>query len=131
MPNLKAKEALIIGLHALIGWALCGAIIAVGFNVTTIETTLVTHAIGGPIIFGLVSWNYFSRYAYTTPLQTAVIFVAAVILIDFFVVALLMMGSLEMFRSFLGTWLPYCSIFAVTYIVGRLKNSALERRTAY
>jgi len=40
--------------------------------------------------------------------------------VDFFVVALLIMGSLEMFGSALGTWIPFALIFASTYLTGLL-----------
>ena len=52
------------------------------------------------------------------PLQTALLFVGIVIALDFFVVALLLLRSLEMFTSILGTWIPFALIFASTYMTG-------------
>jgi hypothetical protein len=84
--------------------------------------------VGGCPFFGAVSWFYFTRYAYTTPLQTAVLFTGFVIFTDFFVVALAVNRSLEMFTSFLGTWLPFALIFAAVYLVGlRLSDRRLAR----
>jgi hypothetical protein len=65
-----------------------------------------------------VSLNYFRRFNYTTPLQTAFIFVSFVILVDFFIVALVINQSLEMFTSLLGTWIPFALIFISTYLMG-------------
>jgi hypothetical protein len=39
---------------------------------------------------------------------------------DFFVVAMLINRSFEMFASLLGTWLPFMLIFASSYLVGHL-----------
>jgi hypothetical protein len=37
---------------------------------------------------------------------------------DFFVVALIIEGNLEMFSSLLGTWIPFMLIFVSTLLVG-------------
>jgi hypothetical protein len=91
----------------------------IGPTLLTMETTLIIHAIGAPVIFAAVSWNYFKRFGYTTPLQTALIFTGFVIFMDAFLVALLIMGSFEMFASILGTWLPFALIFTSTYLMGQ------------
>jgi hypothetical protein len=58
-------------------------------------------------------------------MQTAIIFVGFVISVDFFLVALLINKSLEMFASLLGTWIPFVLIFTSTYLTGwyTVKNS--------
>ena len=104
----------------------------VGMAVAGVEVALVVHVIGAPIFAAAVSWNYFGRYGYTTPLQTAIVFVAFVIVVDFFLVALVIERSLEMFASPLGTWIPFALIFASTYLTGRVveerHGSAQDRR---
>jgi hypothetical protein len=115
---INLKKLLVILAHAFVGWALCAATMEIGMSVTTLQNTLVIHAIGAPIFFAGVSWIYFSRFNYTNPLKTALIFVGFVIVVDFFVVALLVNGSLEMFASLLGTWIPFVLIFASTYATG-------------
>ena len=67
-----------------------------------------------------MSLVYFYKFNYTSPLSTGLIFVSFVILVDFFVVALLINRSLEMFASPLGTWIPFALIFASTYVTGTL-----------
>jgi len=90
----------------------------IGMEVTSLESTLIIHAIGAPIFFAIISLIYFKKFNYTTPLQTAIVFTSFVVLIDFFVVALLIQKSLEMFVSILGTWIPFILIFISTYLTG-------------
>jgi hypothetical protein len=65
-----------------------------------------------------VSLVYFKKFNFTTPLHTGLIFVAFVILMDFFVVAMLINRSFDMFASWLGTWVPFALIFLSTYMTG-------------
>lgn len=110
--------AIIILILAIVGWALCGLTMAVGMNITSITNALIIHAIAAPIIYYFISLLYFKKFNYTTPIQTAIIFVAIVILLDFFVVALLINQSFDMFLSPLGTWIPFLLIFLSTLLTG-------------
>ncbi|MBW1672420.1 MAG: hypothetical protein JRF06_01240 [Deltaproteobacteria bacterium] len=112
------KKLAIIFVHAFIGWILCAATMGIGMATMTLESTLIVHAIGAPIFFAVVSLIFFRKFNYTSPLRTAMIFVGFVIAVDFFVVALLINRSLEMFVSLLGTWIPFALIFASTYLTG-------------
>ena len=69
-------------------------------------------------VFAAVSAVYFTYFAYSSPLTTALGFVAVVIGMDFFVVALLIQRDLAMFKSVPGTWLPFGLILMATYVVG-------------
>jgi hypothetical protein len=104
--------------HAVVGCGLCGAIMGIGRSVTSLENTLIVHAIGAPVIFGLISLLYFRRFGYTTPLQTALVFLGFVAFMDAFVVALFLEKSFDMFTSVLGTWIPFALIFLSTYLTG-------------
>jgi hypothetical protein len=117
---MNLKNVFIILAHAALGWALCGAIMWIGMAITSMELTLIAHAVGAPVIFGLLSLNYFKRFNYTSPVLTAAVFTGFVILSDFFIVALLIEKSFEMFTSLLGTWIPFLLIFTSTYLTGRL-----------
>lgn len=92
---MNLKKVLTILVHAFIGWALCAATIGIGMATMSMESALVVHAIGAPIFFTTISLVYFTKFNYTTPLQTALIFVSFVIVVDFFVVALMINRSLE------------------------------------
>ena len=111
-------KAIVILAFAFVGWALCGAIMGIGRTVTSLETTLVIHAIGAPIIFGGLSLIYFRWFNYTTPLLIALVFIAFVIGMDLFVVAWLIEKSFAMFASVIGTWIPFALIFLATYMTG-------------
>jgi hypothetical protein len=65
-----------------------------------------------------VSLVYFRKFGYTTPLQTATVFVGLAILLDATLVAGLIEKSYEMFRSPPGTWLPFTMMFLTTYTTG-------------
>lgn len=119
---MTAKKTAIILLHGFTGWALCGAIMGIGMVITTIERALIIHAVGAPVIFAAVSFIFFKWFNYTTPIQTAAVFVLLVIFMDFFVVALLIEKSFEMFSSLLGTWIPFFLIFISTYLTGKVQS---------
>jgi hypothetical protein len=120
MFGLTGTQIIIILVFALIGWAACGATMGIGMALTTLKTTLIIHAIGAPIYFIVLSLIYFRKFGYTNPLATAAIFIGFVVAVDFFLVALVINKSLDMFRSFLGTWLPFILIFAATWVTGRV-----------
>ena len=111
------KKIVIILAHAFVGWMLCAATMGIGMSVTSMNNILIIHAIAAPIFFAGVSLVYFSKFNYTAPLQTALIFVAFVIAMDFFVVAMLIIRSFDMFASLLGTWIPFALIFTSTYLI--------------
>lgn len=119
---MSAAKIAILLAHAFVGWVLCFATIGIGMAVTSLETALIAHAIAAPIVFAIVSLVYFRKFSFTTPLQTAVIFTSFVIAMDFFVVAMLINRSFEMFTSMLGTWIPFALIFTSTYLTGSLVN---------
>ena len=112
------KKSLIIFAHMFIGWAICGAIMGIGMSLMPTGKILIIHAVAAPIIFGLISLVYFKKFAYTTPLKTAIIFTVFIMAMDFFLVALVINKSLAMFASILGTWIPFALIFFSTYFVG-------------
>jgi hypothetical protein len=125
MGELNRRQVVAVLSLALLGWALCGAIMFVGMEVTSLQTTLIVHAIGAPVIFSVISWFHFTRLNYTSPLRTAAIFTLTVMFMDFFLVALVINRSLEMFQCLLCTWIPFALIFLSTY----LTEMAVEARS--
>jgi hypothetical protein len=122
MSKLGVRRLGVILLHALAIQLVCSASMGIGMAVTSESNALVLHAIVGPAFAILVSVVYFRRFNYTTPIVTAVIFVGFIILVDFVVVALLILKSLDMFRSPLGTWIPFALIFTATLLTGHLAS---------
>jgi len=125
---MNVKEIIILLAHAFMGWGLCGAIVGIGRNVTSMQVTLIVHAVGAPVIFVVISLIYYKWFHYTTALQTAAAFVLFVIFMDVFVVALLIEKSFEMFSSILGTWLPFVLIFAAVYTTGLKQADSLNSK---
>jgi hypothetical protein len=112
------KKIIIVLAHAFVGWMLCAATMGIGMSLTSLNNALIIHAIAAPIFFAGISLVYFRKFNYTTPLQTAFIFIGFVVAMDFFVVAMLINRSFEMFTSLLGTWIPFALIFTSTYLTG-------------
>ena len=127
MQRLAIGQVIVILVLGALGWALCGAIMFVGMAITSLETTLIVHAIGAPVIFAVISWFYFTKLHYTSPLETAAAFLAIVISLDFLIVALIINRSLDMFRSPLGTWIPFGLIFLSTYLTGMAVQAKRSR----
>jgi len=115
---MTTKKLTILLVHAFVGWALCFATMGIGMAITTLDNALIIHAVAAPIIFGIVALVYFARFHFTSPVQTALVFVGFVIAADFFIVALVINQSLEIFTSLLGTWIPFALIFLSTYVIG-------------
>lgn len=86
--------------------------------VTTLKHALLIHALAAPVIFSALAFLYFRRFHWLTPLRTAVIFLAVIIVMDFCVVAVFIERSFAMFTSVLGTWLPFLLIFLATWWTG-------------
>ena len=118
MKKLNFQRIIIVLIHALIVWAVCGATISIGRSITTMKTTLIIHAIGAPIFAFVVSMFYYKKFNYTSPIWTAIFFLIVVIAMDAGLVAPVFEKSYEMFKSILGTWIPFLLIFLSTYITG-------------
>jgi hypothetical protein len=112
------RKITIVLMHALVVWALCGATIGIGRSYMGMEPTLIVHAIGAPIFAFLVSLNYYTRYNYSTPAQTAFIFMLFIMILDAGLVAPVFEKSYDMFKSVLGTWIPFALIFLSVFFTG-------------
>lgn len=116
--EISGSEVIVILFHAFIGWFLCGATMGIGQATTTIDNALIIHAVAAPIILFLISAVYFTKFNYTSPLLTAVIFVSFIILMDFFLVSMIILQNFEMFYSLMGTWIPFGLMFLSIWITG-------------
>lgn len=127
MSRTGIAKAITIVMHAFVLWALCGATMGIAMAVASEATALIIHAAAAPLIAVAVSSVYFRKFNYTTPLQTAAIFVSFVIIVDLFLVAVVILGSLEMFGNLIGTWIPFILIFFSTYLSGLHLNRRAVR----
>jgi hypothetical protein len=116
--------------HAFVGWALCAATMGIGMATMSEGNAMLVHAVLAPLFFVAVSSAYFRRVPTAAPWLAAVGFVAFVMVVDFVVVAVIIYGSLEMFTSPLGTWIPFGLIFLATYVMGLASTRAAPRGRA-
>ncbi len=125
------RSAALLVLHALVVWALCGATIAVGRAWLPTQTaTLVLHAILAPVFAAAAAWAYSKRSGGARPLATAGGFLTVIAAMDVFVVAPLFERSFDMFRSALGTWIPFASIFVAAWLAARVTRRRPARPAA-
>ncbi len=103
---------------ALVLWGACGAVIGVGRRLWSLDTTLRVHLIAAPIIAFLVAVAHKALAPEFDPLLRAAAITIIVMLLDALVVAPLFERSYAMFRSFIGTWLPFAAIFAACWAAG-------------
>jgi hypothetical protein len=111
-------------LYGFVGWAVCAAIMGVLLQVTSLQTALLVHACAVPVVFAVIASRYFRVAGARAPLQTALAFVTIVAALDLVVVAGMIERSLAMFRSAIGTWVPFASILVVSWAVGAFTGSA-------
>ncbi|MBN1204592.1 MAG: hypothetical protein JXB05_06675 [Myxococcaceae bacterium] len=104
--------------HAVVGWALCAAIMVPLLLLVSRTAAQVVHVVTVPFIFTAVAWHYFRSRGARDPLPTAMVWTASVALLDLVFVAGLVQRNLEMFESVLGTWLPFALIFVATWATG-------------
>jgi hypothetical protein len=115
-------------LHALAGWMLCGAVMAVGMRLLPLQNALLLHLLAAPLIFALVSLSYLRKAPSSEPVLVAAGFTAFVMAMDFILVAWVIQKSFAMFRSTMGTWMPFAMIFISSWMTGRsMKKSGSLR----
>jgi hypothetical protein len=100
---------------ALVAWGLCGATIGVARGIMPMQTALRVHAGAAPIIAGTLAYLYARFFAVTTPLATGLAFVGVVIVMDAGLIAPFVERSWDMFRSPIGTWVPFVLIVLGAY----------------
>ena len=124
------KKLTILVLYAVVGWAICGATITVGRQMLSMDVALLIHAAVAPLTFGVLTWLFFKWFPSSSALPVALTMLGVVVGLDAFVVAPFLERSYAMFRSVLGTWMPFASIFVASYLVGRAcRQRQSESRT--
>ena len=80
--------------YAFIGWVLCGAMVGIGRNITTIENALIIHLIGAPIVFAVLAKMYYEKNNRLSPLGLAIYMLSFVVLMDLLVVSMIIEKTL-------------------------------------
>jgi hypothetical protein len=101
-------------------WSLCGAVMGVGRQLWSTKTAIAIHLPAAPIFAFVVAATHRWLFPEFDPLSRAIVMIGVVVLLDAAVVAPLMERSFEMFRSVIGTWLPFALIFLAAWIAGLL-----------
>ncbi len=119
-------------MHAGVGWLLCAVTMAALLQVVSLTAALVLHAIAAPLYFTAVARHYFRAPGARDPLPTAIAFTGVVILLDVVIIAGVVLRSDAMFRSIVGSWLPFLLIFLAVWTTGLVMSMmpAAPRRTA-
>jgi len=119
---MNLKKTIILLVHPFIIWLLCGSTIGLGSLLMSMNAVLIIHAIMAPVFAIFVSLVYFKKFNFTAPFKTALIFLLFVMVFDAGLVAPFFVKSYDMFRSILGTWLPFMLIFLATFLTGLITN---------
>jgi Na+-transporting NADH:ubiquinone oxidoreductase subunit NqrD len=104
----------------LVLWGACGAVIAIGRRLWTLDTTLRVHLAAAPIISFVVSAMHKIIAPDFGVVLRAIVLTGLVVMLDAVVVAPLFERSYAMFRSLMGTWLPFAAIFFASVAAGLL-----------
>lgn len=115
---MPRKAIAYLVLTGILIWAFCGAIMALGPLVFSMETTLVLHLIGGPLGAAVGGYLYFRNFGEVPPLWAAAAVVALALTLDATVVAPVFQQSYEMFGSVIGLWAPMTLIFIAVAATG-------------
>ena len=118
--NLRDSSILVV--HSVAIYFVCFAVMGISMATLDIDTALIAHAAAAPFVSAVFSYIYYKRFNYTGPLITAIVIVATVILLDFFLTATIILGDYSMFYSPIGTWIPFALIFSAAFIVGYYLN---------
>jgi hypothetical protein len=119
---MNTKESLILLVHAIVIYFVCFAVMGVSMATLTIDMALIAHAAAAPFVSALFSYIYYRKFNYSSPIITAVVIVATVILLDFFLTAMIILQDYAMFYSPIGTWIPFALIFTAALLVGIYTN---------
>lgn len=110
----------LVGLTVVL-WGACGSVMSVGRRLWTLETALRVHLIAAPIIAFLVATLHKVLVPGFNPTLRAAVMTGLVIVLDAAVVAPLFERSYSMFRSVIGTWLPFATIFLASWLAGAVR----------
>lgn len=105
---------------AVVVWGLCGTVMGLGRQLWSTKTAIAIHLPVAPIFAFVAATIHAWLFPQFDPLTRAVVVIGIVVLLDGTVVAPLMERSFEMFRSAIGTWIPFALIFLAAWAAGLL-----------
>ena len=114
----RSPKRIVLWGFAFLGWVFCASIMGGLPPLLGMPTALKIHLVAGPLGFALLAALYQRRRGDYPPLFVAAVFLGFVVGMDFLLVAVLILRSLEMFRSAIGTWIPFVLIFLASWGAG-------------
>lgn len=103
-------------------WGTCGAVMAIGRRLWILNVALRVHVAAAPAIAFALSAVHKMLAPEFNPVLRAMALTGFVVVLDAIVVAPLLERSYAMFRSFVGTWLPFAAIFLASLAAGLLPS---------
>ena len=100
---------------SLVLWGLCGATIAIGRRLWSLQTTLYVHLAAAPVFAFALAALFGAAFPEFDRLLRAEVMTGLVVVLDLCVVAPIFERSFAMFRSVIGTWLPFAAIFLASW----------------
>jgi hypothetical protein len=104
---------------ALVIWGLCGAVMGFGRRLIGLDATLRLHLIMAPVFSFCVTLILGRLAPAPDSLLRAIAITAVVIVLDAAIVAPYI-ESYAMFRSLIGTWIPFVLIFLASWAAGSM-----------
>ena len=101
-------------------WGGCGATIGIGRRIWSLGTTLKVHLAVATVLAFLAAAVHAKLNPSFAPALRAAVMTGLIIALDAGIVAPLFERSYAMFRSLLGTWIPFAAIFAASWAAGLL-----------
>jgi hypothetical protein len=105
---------------AIVIWALCGAVMGFGRRLIGLDATLRLHLIMAPVFSFCVTLVLGRLAPAPDSLLRAIVITAVVIVLDAAIVAPFIEKSYAMFRSLIGTWIPFVLIFLASWAAGSM-----------
>lgn len=104
----------------LLLWGACGTVMSIGRRLFSLDTTLRVHLVAAPAMAFLVSAIHTRIDPAFGAVSRAAVLTCLVVTLDLLVVAPFFERSFAMFRSLIGTWIPFALIFAASFAAGVL-----------
>jgi hypothetical protein len=112
-------QRLTLTAFALVGWGLCGATFGVARGLMPLEAALLAHAVTAPVIAAVLAYAYARFLAGPGPLVIGAVFLGVVVVMDAGLIAPFVERGWGMFRSPVGTWIPFGLIFLASWGAAR------------
>lgn len=105
-------------LFTFVLWGACGGVMVAGRRLWSLDTALRIHLVAAPVFAFAVAELHKALAPAFDPTLRAAAMTGLTALLDAGIVAPLFEHSYAMFRSVIGTWLPFAAIFAASWIAG-------------